>query len=89
MTQYFISDSMDSLRMRVTFKDVVDFRKETIKIYDKTKKNEYWEVYLFDFYQKYLGNLYSWGDGEVFWVASGSFSNKRVTKDGKIYKKDR
>lgn len=87
MTQYFISDSMDGLRMRVTFKDVVDFRKETIKIYAKTGKKD-WEVYLFDYYQKYLGNLYTW-DGDIRWIASGSLSSKRVTKDGKIYKADR
>lgn len=87
MTEYFISSSLDGLRMRVSFKDVVDFRKQTIKIYSKSK-GDTWDVYLFDYHQKYLGDLYSFM-GEVRWIASGSLNSKRVTKDGKIYKADR
>lgn len=87
MTDYFISATMDGIRMRVSFKDVVDFRKRTIKMYAETRKKD-WEVFLFDYYQNYLGNLYSDGD-EVRWIASGSFKSKRITKEGKIYKTDR
>lgn len=86
MTEFFVANSMDGIRMHVSFKDIVDFRKVTIKLF-ANKRN--WKVYLFDYHQKYLGMIYSLQDGDVRWSSAGSIFDKRVTKDGRLYKRDR
>lgn len=88
MTEFFVANSMDGIRMRVSFKDVVAFRKETIKLFANKRD---WEVYLFDYHQNYIGRIYRkpWQGESICWTSKDSLLTKRVTKDGRLYKRDR
>lgn len=85
MTNFFISETMDGIRMRVTFPSLIALKKKVIEVYPRNKP---WDVYIFDYYQKFIGNIYMESSGQVYWLGAGKFHSQRLTREGKIYKED-
>ena len=86
MISYFISQTMDGMRVRVEAKNIDNLRRNIIK---NSPSDRDWIVMVFDYYQHFLGFVSFDGVSghPVFWGGVGKYSVRAVSpKTGKIRK---